>query len=221
VADELAKLVNLDRTMEIHVAAHSAGSILLAPLLAYLATLGVTIRSCTLWAPAVTTALFRETYLPLIQSGAIKRFALFQLDDTTEQDDNCAGIYHKSLLYLVSNAFEDQPRIPLIHPLGEPLLGMQKFVDADPALRALFANGTADRVIAPTNGLPAGNPNSSEAKHHADFDDDRATVLATLARILGSASSAANATLGFKSGTSRKREIRRRIDKMPDFAATR
>jgi hypothetical protein len=221
VADELATLAKLDRSFEIHVAAHSAGAILLAPLLVYLSRLGVPIKTCTLWAPAVTTALFRETYLPLIQSGAIGRFALFQLDDTTEQDDNCAGIYHKSLLYLLSNAFEDQPRIPLIHPQGEPLLGIQKFIDADPSIGAIFADGTADRVIAPTNGLPPGDPNSSEAKHHADFDDDRATVLAALARILGSATAAANATIGFKSGASRKREIRRRIDKMPDFAATR
>ena len=125
------------------------------------------IKTCTLWAPAITTALFRATYLPLVKSGDIGRFALFQLDDRTERDDNCAGIYHKSLLYLVSNAFEDRR--------GEALLGMQKHVDADSAIRALFAS-TADRVIAPTSGLPHGNPAASEAKHHADFDDDEATA---------------------------------------------
>ena len=212
VADELAALALADPKVEIHFAAHSAGSIFLAPLIAYLAGKGVPIKTCTLWAPAITTALFRATYLPLVKSGDIGRFALFQLDDRTERDDNCAGIYHKSLLYLVSNAFEDRR--------GEPLLGMQKHVDADSAIRALFAN-TADRVIAPTAGLPHGNPAASEAKHHADFDDDEATVMATLARILGSARSAADATVEFTAGNASRREARRRIDKMPDFAATR
>jgi hypothetical protein len=94
-------------------------------------------------------------------------------------------------------------------------------VDGDPAIRAIFSSGTADRVIAPTSGLKPGDPNASEAKHHADFDDDLPTVLATLARILGSAKAAADTPIAFTSGASRKRETRRKIDKMPDFAATR
>ena len=177
----------------------------------YLASKGVRVKTCTLWAPAITTVLFRATYMPLVKSGDIGRLALFQLDDRTERDDNCAGIYHKSLLYLVSNAFEDHR--------GEPLLGLAKDVDADSAIRALFAN-TADRVIAP-NRVDHGKPDASEAKHHADFDDDEATILATLARILGSAKSAADAPVQFTAGNASRRETRRRIDKMPDFAATR
>ena len=43
-----------------------------------------------------------------------------------EQDDDCAGIYHKSLLYLVSNALEKQAA--LFFADGEPLLGMEKFI---------------------------------------------------------------------------------------------
>jgi hypothetical protein len=64
------------------------------------------------------------------------RFSLFALDDTTEKADNCAEIYHKSLLYLVSDAFEAQINIPLIHPAGEPLLGMAKFVSKPQSLSA-------------------------------------------------------------------------------------
>ncbi len=234
VIDELAALARADSSLEIHAACHSAGSIFLAPLLQYLATqgviaqgpmkgttgLGLRVKTCSLWAPAATTALFRDCYLPLIQSSAIGKLALFQLDDRTEQDDDCANIYHKSLLYLVSNAFEERAHIPLAHD-GEPIVGMQKFVDGDAAIRRIFTNATADRVIAPTNGLPAGNPNASVAKHHADFDDDGATLLATLARILGSATSASQASFDIKAGTSHNRETRRKIDKMPDFAATR
>ncbi len=47
---------------------------------------------------------------------------MFTLTDKAEQDDNCVNIYNKSLLYLVSNAFEDKQHIPLISD-GEPLLG--------------------------------------------------------------------------------------------------
>jgi len=221
VADELVALAKADPSVEIHVAAHSAGSILHAPLVQYLASQGVRIKTCTLWAPAITNTLFRATYLPLIKSGDIGKFALFQLDDRTEQDDDCAGFYHKSLLYLVARSFEEHPRIPLVRPEGEPIVGMRKFVDGDPAIRAIFSSGTADRVIAPTTGLKPGDPNASEAKHHADFDDDLPTVLATLARILGSAKAASDTPIAFASGASKKRETRRKIDKMADFAATR
>jgi len=221
VADELAALARTDKTVEIHLVAHSAGSIFHAPLAQYLATtLGVPIKTCTLWAPAITTKRFKAQYLPLIRSGAIGRFALFQLDDRSEQDDNCAGIYHKSLLYLVARAFEEHARVPVVNPVGEPLLGLQKCVDADPAIRAIFANA-ADRIIAPTSVLPPGDPDASLAKHHPDFDDDPATVLATLARILGSTKAAATAPIDFRSGNSKKREIRRKIDQMPDIALTR
>jgi hypothetical protein len=221
VADELVALAKADPSVEIHVAAHSAGSILHAPLVQYLASQGVRIKTCTLWAPAITNTLFRATYLPLIKSGDIGKFALFQLDDRTEQDDDCAGFYHKSLLYLVARSFEEHPRIPLVRPEGEPIVGMRKFVDGDPAIRAIFSSGTAERVIAPTIGLKPGDPNASEAKHHADFDDDLPTVLATLARILGSAKAASDTPIAFASGASKKRETRRKIDKMADFAATR
>ena len=183
--------------------------------------LGLRVATCTMWAPAATTELFRDAYAPLIRSGGIGRFALFQLDDQTDQDDNCAGIYHKSLLYLVSNAFEDRAHIPLIHPEGEPIVGMEKFVDKDRAIKKLFDDGLADRVIAPTSGLPAGNPDASQAKHHVDFDDDKVTVLATLARILGSTKAAADSDIDIKAGASSKRETRRRMDKMPDYALTR
>jgi hypothetical protein len=232
---ELGMLASADPKIEFHVVGHSAGSIFHAPLLQYLATsgtiqqgpmqgidgLGRRVETCTMWAPAATTELFRDAYAPLIKSGGIGRFALFQLDDQTEQDDDCAGIYHKSLLYLVSNAFEDRAHIPLIHPEGEPIVGMQKFVDKDRAIKKIFDDGLADRVIAPTSGLPVGNPNASGAKHHVDFDDDKVTVLATLARILGSTRAAASSDIEIKVGATSKRETRRRIDKMPDFALTR
>ena len=182
--------------LEIHIIAHSAGSILQAPLIQLLTVkgriaggpmmgetgIGMNVTTCTLWAPACTVELFEQCYLPAIKSKAIGSFALFALSDKAEQDDNCAGIYHKSLLYLVSNAFEDRARIPLVRG-GVPILGMQKFIDGNPAVNGIFKSGIADLVLAPNDGKQ-GSTAASGARHHGDFDDDDCTVAATLARMV-------------------------------------
>jgi hypothetical protein len=229
--DELAKLAASDSSYEFHVIGHSAGSIFHAPVVQYLATkgaiaagpmqgqagLGLKIASATLWAPAITTALFKESWLPALAGTA--RFAIFTLDDKSEQDDDCASIYHKSLLYLVSDAFERTVRVPVLHPNGEPILGMQKFIAADTVLSRLFGpNGQADWVIAP-NTNPENSASASRAKSHGDFDDDKATVLATLARVLGKTKAAA--PIEFAASNQHKRAVRRKIDQMRDFAMTR
>ena len=72
----------------------------------------VQFSTCTMWAPACTMDFYRENYLPAIRGGSIKQFAIFTLTDRAEQDDDCANIYHKSLLYLVSHAFEKELRKP-------------------------------------------------------------------------------------------------------------
>ena len=132
---------------------------------------GLTIRSCTLWAPACTVDLFQQAYQPAIERRRLQHFSLFTLTDKAERDDNCANIYHKSLLYLVSDAFEKFPRIPMVRD-GMPILGMEKFVGQDPALVALLG----DRWIQAPNTEPVGSPNASGARHHGDFDNDAATL---------------------------------------------
>jgi hypothetical protein len=177
---------------EIHLVAHSAGSIFLAPLVDYMKQCGLRAQTCTLWAPACTVDVFQSFYVPAIGS-TLGKFALFTLDDTTERADNCADIYHKSLLYLVSDAFEEHYRVPLIHPDGEPLLGMDHFVSKPGGLQAgrnatsiadwLRQNG-CDWVKSP-NTLPKGDPSAAGAKHHGDFSTDEAVLLGTIARIAG------------------------------------
>lgn len=194
VANELAQLAG--QGVEIHLVGHSAGAIFLAPLLQYLVSpkqtnnkktsgLGLKVDSCHLWAPACTVKLFMEMYVPAIIGKRIKQFGLFTLTDQAEQDDHCVHIYNKSLLYLVSNAFEEKMRIPVIRPDGEPLLGMEKFITQEPKLMTLFKAGTNAQWIRSPNALPAGDRSASHAHHHGDFDNDEATVRATLARILG------------------------------------
>jgi len=203
VLAKLTALLESDPAIELHVAGHSAGSIFMAPIVAALEGGGLPIRTCTLWAPACTMKLFAATYLPAVRSKTIEHFNLFTMKDGTEQADDCAKIYHKSLLYLVSNSFEDQMRVPLVRD-GEPLLGMEKFILADPAFAVdaaevrrtnpptvpLFGSNNAIWIRTP-NGLPVGSPDASEARHHGDFDDDERTVKATLARILNASPSSA------------------------------
>jgi hypothetical protein len=177
-----------DPAIEIHMVGHSAGSILLAGLVDLLAKgAGPTVETCTLWAPAMTTDLFADTYLPAIKGGRVRHFALFTLTDQAERDDNCARIYNKSLLYLVSHAFEAQARIPLLPGRdGIPLLGLEKSVQQNSELSKLFASKRAEWVLSPNNA-PEGSAKAARSTSHGDFDDDDATLKATLARILGQA----------------------------------
>lgn len=178
----LEKLCERFPALEIHIAAHSAGSIFMGPFLKRL-TQKREVSTCTLWAPACTMSLFEECYLPAVEQQRVKHFSLYTLTDRAEQDDNCANIYHKSLLYLVSNAFEEKPRIPMFRD-GIAILGMEKFVRRHSALHSLFKTERAQWVRSP-NTEDEGTPGAAAAKHHADFDDDRASLLGTLNRISG------------------------------------
>ena len=192
----LADVVTMDGA-EIHLVAHSAGAILFAPLVQLLTGtakiaegplkgtkgLGLKIASCTLWAPALTVDLFKETYLPAIQSGGIKQFTLFTLTDAAEKDDDCAKIYHKSLLYMVSNAFERRIRIPLFRD-GVPIMGMEKFIRKDSELMKLFKLAKTEWITSPNTEKPGSNRHAT-ASTHGGFDDDGPTVRSTLDRIIG------------------------------------
>jgi len=203
-----------DPDVEIHLAGHSAGSILMAPLLQLLTAkgqivggpahgmlgMGGRVESLTFLAPAIAMDGFIQACLPAIESKAVARAALFTLTDAAEQDDHCARIYNKSLLYLVARAFEQQPRNWIDRRLrqGTPLAGMARFIEAKtPADQALgyervlkaIDNGRLDWVQAP-NDRAQGHAAASRAKTHGDFDDDPATVQALIARVLGRRSAA-------------------------------
>ncbi len=211
---------------KLHLVGHSAGSIFLAPLVRLLTCdrgkiasgylrgrqgLGMQVDTCTLWAPACTSALFKQAYLPAVRSRAIARMAAFVLDDHTEQGDNVAGIYNKSLLYLVSRAFEESATGP-----GTPILGMEKWIAADPLIAQLFTGGAADLVFSP-NDHPEGSMHAARACEHGAFDDDIATVKATLARILHGGADPAQAAprseIVFRHGGSALRSRREKLDR--------
>jgi pimeloyl-ACP methyl ester carboxylesterase len=179
-ADHLIALHKAKKIDEIHLVGHSAGSIFHAGVAARLAEAKVPVASLTLWAPACTMELFDGVYRPLIQGGEIGAFDLYTLDESTEQDDHCANIYNKSLLYLVSHAFEQRPRMFGIRD-GEPILGLER--DAKRIEKSFWRAKGRTWHLAPG---PA-----SGARHHGSFDDDRATLLSTLDRIRGKAASPA------------------------------
>lgn len=198
VLKELRQLVKSDPDVEIHVAGHSAGSIFMGPIVAAITGTGKVdlgegtsikgleevVKSCTLWAPACTIDLFNQYYEPSLDGGVgrrLREFAVYNLTDSAEQNDHCAHIYHKSLLYLVSNALEEEARIPFFRD-GTPLLGMEKFIEKDSELKKLFRKTFADLVLSP--GGTTGDPlTHSTSQSHGGFDDDGPTLKGLLARI--------------------------------------
>ena len=93
-AARIAALMASDPTIDLHLVAHSAGSIFLGPLAQLLTAQGTiagglldgstgfgrTIASCTLWAPACTIDFFRQMYLAAITAGRLRRFSHVHAD---------------------------------------------------------------------------------------------------------------------------------------------
>ncbi len=187
LAGHLVDALKAGEIDEIHLAGHSAGSILHAELARHLVSLGVKIKSVSLWAPACTLELFNEAYRPLIENGDIEAFDIYTLDDATERDDDCAQIYHKSLLYLVSAALEKRGRNVLTGFDGEPLLGLAR--DVGRHVPKGFWVKSRHWYLAPASG-------NSNARHHGDFDNDGETLTSTLERITGKAAKAPPVSAG-------------------------
>ena len=230
--EAVAKLKAELPKLEVHVAGHSAGGIFDAYLVQYLCTvgkitaagplqgvtgLGVKIATCTLWAPACTTELFVNTYGACLRAGRIGKLRLFTLTEGAEQDDDVSNIYHKSLLYLVSHAFEETPRIPLFREHGVPIVGMAQSFELAPdqfsqardqaavkELQKLRADGLVEWIQAPNGANPNETGVGSTAMHHGDFDDDVATLTslaATIGRSLAPADAVAAKAVKLVGGT--------------------
>jgi hypothetical protein len=208
VAGKVKALLANDPSIEIHVVGHSAGSIFHAHLLKHLIEdHRLPVESLTLWAPACRMDLFESHYEPLISSGSIKSFNLYTLTDRAEQDDDCARIYNKSLLYLVSNAFEADRETPI--------LGMAKYVDKNATLKRILLKRSAAWIQSPTTEN-VHEKDASEASAHGAFDDDKKTLNSTLWRVLGhapaqTADEQKSSTSNFRRSASSLREQRLRV----------
>jgi hypothetical protein len=98
---------------KLHLVGHSTGMILLSHLLQRLSVIspGTPIASASLMAPAGTLKLFTSHMQPFLEARRpafrISKMHIYNLKDELEQDDEVTRAYNKSLLYLVSRAFEE------------------------------------------------------------------------------------------------------------------
>lgn len=155
---------------ELHIVAHSAGSILFAHALQSLCSLGIQLKTLQFLAPAIRIDEFEEYVLPSIESGQCPKATMYILNDQQELDDT-VGPYGKSLLWLVSNAFEDKR--------GTPLLGMEAYLMSKHKLQEVAFN-----EIIKSSGKGAKDA-ACLSETHGGFDNDHATINSVLTRILG------------------------------------
>lgn len=157
--------------IRLHLVGHSAGAIVHAYLADWLVTQGWNIASASFLAPATTVDLFDSRIEPHLTSGKLGRYAQFHLQDALERAEGGAMRmllgYRRSLLYLISNALEEQARVPV--------LGMAKFFDTAVAPRNL---PHLQYRVAPSS-LATG------ATKHGNIDDDGRTQASVLAHIRG------------------------------------
>jgi hypothetical protein len=174
--------------LELHAAGHSAGAIFQAHFLPALLApdaqgAAPTVKTLHLLAPACTTELFHAKLRPLVGAG-IEALTMYTMNKTLEQADT-AGPYRKSLLYLVSRAFEvEQPA---------PILGLEDSIRQDTQLIRLFGlAGNQKRADLLFSKTPLNAPLNarSQSTSHGGFDDDVATMSSLMRRMLGAPESA-------------------------------
>lgn len=163
--------------IKLHVVGHSTGAILMAYLLERLYQEAeikhLKVQTCNLMAPAATVKLFNSHYSPLLNNGVINHMRIYNLNEKLEEDDNVIQVYRKSLLKLVSRAFEESDTIPG----NVPLLGMEvhcKTIDTQNVpLDFVYSRGDVDD----NNAL-------TKSTSHGGFDNDPSTMNDILRRIL-------------------------------------
>lgn len=178
VANRIARYAQQE-PLELHLVGHSAGSIFHAHLVPILVKLGLQIKTLTLFAPACTMELFESNLLPHLGQG-VERLTVFNLSEQTEQDDKVGPVYHKSLLYLVSEAFETSK--------AEPIAGMQKFWGDGSVARQGFGKPVfaSDYGVIHSMGGSGGIRMKTDSRSHGGFDNDEDTLNSMLRIILGS-----------------------------------
>ena len=147
--------------VRLHLIGHSAGSIVHSYLIDRLGNLGWKFESVNFMAPAVTVELFRDKALPRIKDGTVKQFRTFHLTEAAEeQDPTCRPIlgYGRSLLYLVSESFENG--------IPTPILGIEKHFNEHIGSLKLK---NVQSWSAPTTGV-------ATSTTHGGFDDDPTTM---------------------------------------------
>jgi phospholipase C len=144
----------LDKSrIRLHLIGHSAGAIVHSTLAAWLIGRGFPVTSMTFLAPAIRVDEYDQLVGPHV-GAEIDRLRIYYLRDSAESTDSTIPIYDKSILYLVSRAFEGGAEVPI--------LGMEKFLTDLPPNPAL----AVEKAPGPR----------SHATTHIAFDDDELTM---------------------------------------------
>ena len=118
-------------------------------------------------APAARTDFFQTTLMPLLESGRVSAYHQWHLSDALESKDNSMLpllFYSRSLLYLVSEAFERASSVPLV--------GMERYYNA----MVRLPNMQAWSAVGP----------EMASREHSDFDEDEVTRQSILQKVLAS-----------------------------------
>jgi len=172
----VAAMTGSSKPKKLHLVGHSTGMILLSHLLTRFAVLSPTtvIDSVSLLAPAGTLDLFGSHMQPWLKRKApgfhIREATLYNLTDKLEQDDEVTKAYNKSLLYLVSKAFEEK--------LPARILGMQKYS------KIIERRKISNLSIHYSEGDASG-ARITASETHGGFDNDPVTMNHVLRRVLG------------------------------------
>ena len=164
------------RRPTLHLVGHSAGAIMLGRLLGALSRFNlkkIELGSVHLMAPACTVEFFNDQYGPYLNGkGALTlkdKLYIYNLNNDLELADSVGvrGLpgYDRSLLYLVSRAYEDRA--------NTPIAGMEIFRGGLPKSNKLSIDHARGAKTASTT--------------HGGFDNDPATLSAILSRVLGHA----------------------------------
>jgi len=187
--------------LEIHLMGHSAGSIWIGHMLSWMAKVQTTsstpslreaVAGIDLYAPACTVDFANRHFA---DKALLAKTHLAVLSDSRERDDNTAYIYRKSLLYLVSNALEQDRRTPLMG-LERALTGQNDQASWDGASttgetlsiwrRAAAEAKLASRLtVVKSDKVLTAAPDVRIPSSHGAFDNDLAIVGASLERICG------------------------------------
>lgn len=169
--------------VELHAAGHSAGAVFHAHFIPTALDLGVPpFRSVHFMAPAVRTDVFKDLMKNRSGPGkGIDQLMIYTMRKDFELDDDCMGIYQKSLLYLIYQALEPERKTPI--------LGLEICLRGDPELKQLFglggANAHGEVIWSVTPALQGRS--ASTATRHGSFDNDGATMNSIMRRILDKA----------------------------------
>lgn len=161
---------------KVHLVGHSAGSIVIGHLLSAFDRFdleNIGIDSIHLMAPACTVEFFEKHYRPYLEKKSKTplhdNIYIYMLNDKLEWADRVgldsplSPSYSHSLLYLVSRAFEEAPKMPLA--------GMEIYHGGLKASPKLKFDTSISAVTASTS--------------HGGFDNDAATLTTVMTRILG------------------------------------